>query len=177
MGFSVYWIAVKGISKANVLTRLKFRETDEVDEWNEAPFSWSEIATGWIIITSNENDSLFLESATALSLGAELLLCQVEESAMYSTISYFENGREVWNVTHNGQESISDLSVQGTPPPACAEIEENLTNQQKQDATGSVDYLFDLPIELAARITGYRHDQIQFTWGHPTFTIIEPLSV
>jgi hypothetical protein len=37
----------------------------------------------------------------------------------------------------------------------------------------AVDYIFDIPVDLAEAMTGYRHDRVKFTWGEPRFTIVE----
>jgi len=44
-----------------------------------------------------------------------------------------------------------------------------------EDEWAPVDYLFDIPIELAAEVTGYRHDRSEFAWGQPHFTKVEPI--
>jgi hypothetical protein len=37
----------------------------------------------------------------------------------------------------------------------------------------AVDYMFDVPVELAAELTGFRHDRWKFEWGRPQFTKLE----
>ncbi|MGO8920680.1 MAG: hypothetical protein ACLQJR_32705 [Stellaceae bacterium] len=36
-----------------------------------------------------------------------------------------------------------------------------------------VDYIFDIPVELAAALTGYRHDRLTFDWGEPQWTSLD----
>ncbi len=36
-----------------------------------------------------------------------------------------------------------------------------------------VDYMFDVPVELAAELTGYRHDYAKSEWGQPDFRRLE----
>jgi len=38
-----------------------------------------------------------------------------------------------------------------------------------------VDYMFDVPVGLAAEVTGFRHDRSEFEWGQPQFTKLERL--
>jgi hypothetical protein len=33
----------------------------------------------------------------------------------------------------------------------------------------NVDYVWDVPVTLAQRITGYRHDHWRYDWGTPAF--------
>jgi hypothetical protein len=35
-----------------------------------------------------------------------------------------------------------------------------------------VDYTFDVPLTLAAELTGYQHDWATFAWGAPHFTAL-----
>ncbi|MEI8045221.1 MAG: hypothetical protein WCL11_27665, partial [Verrucomicrobiota bacterium] len=52
------------------------------------------------------------------------------------------------------------LDVEGDLPPAFASIRDRLYTQQKASGRrkASVDHIFDLPVELARDLTGYRHD-------------------
>lgn len=43
-------------------------------------------------------------------------------------------------------------------------------------ATMPLDYIFDIPLELAEALTGYRHDRRKFSWGTPRFTVVERVS-
>jgi hypothetical protein len=36
-----------------------------------------------------------------------------------------------------------------------------------------VDYIFDIPVETAFQLTGYRHDLAKFAWGQSHFTALE----
>jgi hypothetical protein len=40
-------------------------------------------------------------------------------------------------------------------------------------AASIVDYIFDIPVMLAAELTGCRHDRSKFSWGTPHFTALE----
>jgi len=65
-------------------------------------------------------------------------------------------------------------TVSGSPSETFEHIHKRLW--QEQDAEGgtdaSVDYIFDVPVETAAVVCGYRHDFWKFDWGEPTFTAL-----
>ena len=37
-----------------------------------------------------------------------------------------------------------------------------------------VDFVFDVPVQLAAELCGYQHDRWKFDWGEPVFSRLEP---
>jgi len=50
----------------------------------------------------------------------------------------------------------------------------NPNTRVSTEFTMHVDYVFDIPIELAAELAGYRHDCAKFDWGKPRFIGLEP---
>jgi hypothetical protein len=96
---------------------------------------------------------------------------------MFSSCHLAKNDQQLWNVWHDAREGIYDLHSTGAAP---ADFETIASAQKaEQDTAGGeeadVDHLFDAPINLAASITGYRHDQWSYDWGEPQFTIIKPV--
>ena len=175
MGFSISWVAFRNLAKAEVLKRSGFRDSGAEDEANEAPFSLAEIPTGWTILFSNDFDYGAPEHLIELSSSAVVLSCQAEEHIMFSSAYCYANGREAWGVWHDSQRGRYDLSTRGTLPPEFAPIKMRLIAKQADNdrGDGNVDYIFDVPVELAAELTGYRHDRWQFDWGRPDFTVLE----
>jgi hypothetical protein len=39
----------------------------------------------------------------------------------------------------------------------------------------AADYMFDIPVELAAALTGFRHDRAEFEWRRAHFAKLEPI--
>ena len=74
---------------------------------------------------------------------------------MVSKATGWKDGQMVWSVTHDAQKDKRHLDVQGTPPAEFAAIRDGLFAKQ----TPGCDYIFDIPVETARSITGYRHDQ------------------
>jgi hypothetical protein len=175
MGFSISWVGFKNLSKAEVLKRSGFHDTGVHDEANEAPFSLAELPTGWVVLFSNDFDYGSSEHLIGLSSGAMVLSCQAEEHVMFSAAHCYANGQEAWSVSHDSQKGRYEISTRGTLPPAFAPIKIRLSAKQDDSggAASNVDYTFDIPVELAAELTGYRHDRWKFDWGQPNFTVLE----
>jgi hypothetical protein len=175
MGFKISWLGFKGLSKEQILDRVGLRDTGEPDEANEAPFSIAEIPHGWTILFTNDTLYAGAEKIIALSMGAQVVACQVHEGVMFSAAYAAENGKLIWSVSHNSENGVYDLSIDGNPPTSSEGLKARLTREQ-DEAGGSdadVDYLFDVPVELAASIADYRHDRWQFDWGEPRFTALK----
>ena len=177
MGFSISWIAFKNSSREEVLRRLGFRDSGIVDEANEAPFSFAELPTGWAVLFSNDLEYGDPEHLIEFSERAVVLSCQADEHAMFSAAHCYTNGQEAWSVSHDNQRGRYDLSTRGILPQEFAPIKIRLNKQQDDSggAVGNVDYTFDIPIELVAELTGYRHDRWTFDWGQPNFTALDRL--
>ncbi len=76
---------------------------------------------------------------------------------MVSSVAGWKDGREVWSVTHDSEETPLHLDIRGEPPAGFAAIRDRLTRQQEED--DGADFIFDIPVALAKEITGYRYDE------------------
>jgi len=177
MGFSISWIGIQ-MPKSRALEIMGFQDTDEIDEANEAPFSAAYLPSGWTIIWSNQFEyasrpEIMWQSSTQRMIG-----CHVEEHVMFSSCHLAEDGDQLWNVWHEGQQDIYDMNSTGIVP---AEFQAIVAMQKaEQDSAGGdkadVDHMFDVPIKLAAAITGFRYDQWRYSWGEPQFTVIQKIT-
>lgn len=166
MGYAISWIGVRGLKKAAALDVFGFKDTSEVDEYNETPFSAAESGTGWTIIWANDfgfaGDENLLISKSA---SGQIVACQIEEHVLFSGASQFERGKKVWSISHLGDGSKRDgifhLDQVGDPPPIFKEILGDLTALQIAEGgrKAEVDYIFDVPLRLAQRLTGFKHDE------------------
>ena len=94
---------------------------------------------------------------------------------MLSSANYFEGGNYVWFVGHNAQEGIFDLQTEGILPTQFDTIKSRLVDQQNAEGgeVADVDFIFDVPLELAKSICGFKHDSAVFEWGEPEFFVAE----
>jgi len=87
-------------------------------------------------------------------------MCFVEEHVMCSCTAGWREGRLVWSVDHFADRGVENLQVKGEPPAPFAAIRDRLRGEQAAAGgqKAGVDYIFDIPVELAEILTGYRHD-------------------
>jgi len=160
MGFSISWVAVQGMSKAQALELLGFKDTGIPDETNASDFSGAELPDGWYLVFSNDYAFLDRDRLEAISAGCRIMACNVEEHVMASGAYFFESGREVWTIEHESEQGIFHLDSSGAMPPHFDRIRERLFQQQNnRGGEGSnVDYIFDVPVEVAREVCSFRHD-------------------
>ena len=81
---------------------------------------------------------------------------------------------QVWKIFHDCEEGRYHLDVSGNPP--LTEIRERL--KQEQDAAGGekadVDFIYDVPAEVAKSLTGFRHDQDIAGMAGDVYDVLEP---
>ena len=168
-------MAVHGVGKDELLSREHLRDTGRIDEAQETPWSGAELPDGWFLLWSNRFDDLTADRLTRLSIGGRLVGCQVHEGVMECLAVGYLDGKEVWAVSHDSDRGPLDLAIRGTPPTGFDDIRARLLEQQRLEDLGqaAVDYVFDIPVEVARSICGYRHDRWKFDWGKPRFTELE----
>ena len=179
MGVSLSFLAIKGAAPADIHGALGVTDTGVASPEDEYPIPSVRGATlpeGWYLVLLNDVVHRLIKSRKIikrLSRGCEVIACQVEEHDMYSGCFGLRDGELVWSVVHNSNEGKEHLKVAGEPPAAFAEIAARLRRQQAQHPSGGagVDYIFDIPLELAAACCGYRHD-VSAAGGEPAFTIL-----
>ena len=163
MGFAITWIAVKRKSAAEVLRELQLKPTGEQQEFPEAPIAGAALPSGWYLVALNEyGHPLATEKSLArLSRDAEVVAVAIEEHVMVGGAEYWRDGQRRWGVMHDAQQAIEHLLVDGVPPPEFHRIREAaFAAQAAEGAAPEADHIFDVPLELAAQLTGYRHDKI-----------------
>jgi len=179
MGFSIAWIAVRGLSKDEVLARLSLADTDEPDEANESPASGAALPGGGYLVFFNDFAHPATQDASmaVLSAGCEALACQVEEHVMASAAFLYRDGAKVWDVVHLADEGLYHLEVGGTPPALLGTIhaEMKATQDEQGGLEAQVDCLFEVPLMLATALYGYRHDETALLSGETLeFTELVP---
>jgi hypothetical protein len=162
MGYSISWLAVRGKPSNIVLTELGLRGTGEYDEVPDSPDLWgADLPDGWYLVFANRCDYVDKLPLDRLSAAAQVVTCFVEEHVMVSGASGWSDGKELWSVTHDSEQGIEHVEAEGDLPPMFTSIRDQLTAVQA-DAGGEesdVDYLFDVPIEVAKALTGFCHNE------------------
>jgi hypothetical protein len=169
MGFRISWIAFEGLDRARCLDLVCMTDTDHLDEANEEPFSMASLPTGWTVLFSNDFEYVSHQKLALLSDTCRIVGCRIDENVMYSSASAFENGKLIWSLAHNSSEGHEHLETARQLPDEFDEIRTRLSSQQDVE-----DYIADIPLVIAAKCTGYRHDQWKFDWGVPAFMRVLP---
>jgi hypothetical protein len=175
MGFAISWIAFRGKGKDDVPPLLGLVDSGEHDEANESPVSAAALPTGWYVVFFNDYSFVTPERLVRLSAGCTVVACQVEEHVMASASYFYQDGRHIWTVDHQSDRGRYDLSVDGDPPALFSEVRDRLFREQDEGGgeRSDVDFVFDVPLELAAELCGYKHDFWKFDRGEPIFTRLE----
>lgn len=179
MGFNISWFAVRGKEPDVVYADAGLRPTGKPDECNESPFSGAELPAGWVVVWDNEcklTQNAFLSN---LSKQCAVVTCGVIEGTMSSCSSFWKEGVEVWFVEHDSSRGIEHLNIRGVPPAEFASIRDRLLNEQHTDKSTDqgmgTDYVFDIPVELAKAMTGFRYDEREDEeLGFQTLELIAP---
>lgn len=171
MGYSLSWLAVRGKTPEEILKELELRPTGGREEIPENDISSVEMPNGWYLIVSNHTERVAADTVMERlsSGGGELVTCFVEEHVMASQATGWKEGRMKWSVTHDVQKGERHLDVQGEPPPEFAAIRDRLLAKEKP----MVDFVFDIPVEIAKSVAGYRHDEDVPGLSGEVFEILE----
>ncbi len=175
MGTSVSWIATKGMGADDLLEVLGFARAAGGER--KAKTSFCEMSNGWTILITGDFSFPNPERMRSISKCGIAIACSADERAMYSVARAYSDGEAAWSVDHDGgRQGPYHLAVAGEPPPEWPVIRDRLTEEQKREdaGDGSVDCLYDAPIELAKALCGYRHDEARPEGQELKFTPLVP---
>ncbi|TIW20974.1 MAG: hypothetical protein E5V65_07060 [Mesorhizobium sp.] len=102
---------------------------------------------------SNPPDS----DLSVFSQGKEMVVVHIEEHTMFARAELWSDGSNIWRIWHSGDENVMDLHTTGDLPASFETLRQQAFS--KQDKESDVDYAFDIPLDLAAELTGFRHDE------------------
>ena len=163
MGYSLSSVAVKGKMPAAVRECLGLKLTGENEEYADSRINGVELPGGWYVIISNHDELRLMaeETLRRISGDCEVVACFVEEHCVESSAAAWRNGQLVWSVTHNAQKSKKHFETAGELPAAFPEIRDRWQARQNAEdaAIKRVDYIFEIPVEVAHTVTGFRHDR------------------
>jgi hypothetical protein len=154
VGLNLSWVGVQGGQKAAVLEQLGLEEIGEASGETAADYACAETPGGWLILAAKIGKFDLATTLTRLSSERLCVGCFFTEVAMGSEARASQNGEMLWSVTHDPDKGLTNLDVQGSPPPELAEIRARL--EAEQVSAEDVDYMFEAPMELAASVCGYR---------------------
>jgi hypothetical protein len=132
-------------------------------------------SSGWSILWAEDEGfgQLARVSLLTLSHTAEVILCEVNEGTMFSSAESFQNGQSIWRIAHLGSDGdLFDLTVEGKPPECFDVIHKTLEQEQRED-DDTVDLIFEVPLDVAAEMHMFRHDQYLDPATVETFHVLD----
>lgn len=171
MGLSISWLAVRTNDLGQLFEIADVAPTTEPDEWLESKFSGSGLLDGWYFLHAQGCDHPIIsgDSLSKISTLGETIACSVEEHVMVSIAEGWNGGARSWAIAHDAQEGMFDLSADGEIPADYETIKNDFVSQQNAEGgeDADVDFIFDIPLQVAKKICGYKHDEGSPPWVPP----------
>lgn len=175
MGFNMSWIFVDGINETALYDTLDLAVTGTTPDMydlgtSDAPLAGAALKSGGCAVFARYATIMDATVGTnparlmRLPATSRCITCVVLEHAMVSYASLWQDGQYVWQIRHDSSLGTGHLEVRGDLPSAFGNIRSIAMEKQRAEDTRrksgewGVDYIFDVPINTAATMTGYRHD-------------------
>lgn len=177
MGYSLSLLAVQTSDAVEALRQQGYVRTGQKCEYAREALSSRALPTGWFLIVARGCDSRFLQPKVLGPLSGRfpVLACSIEEHGMFSSAEYWAGGNRVWRAEHVGEHGPMHLKTCGTLPPgfeAMAAAHREADGGEKAD----VDHYFDIPLDAAREIFGFRHDEDIPGVDYEGFEVLRELS-
>ena len=161
MGWSISWLAIKAPTE-EALSTLGLKSTGETVETPEAPLVGTALRDGWYLVVAQGCDHALISDdfVQDISKRAEAVASSIEEHVMVSMASHWSGGSQTWSIVHDAQQAMDHFEVNGSPPASFPAVRDRLLAEQEAEGgtESEVDFLFDLPLEMAEQTAGFRHD-------------------
>ena len=154
MGYGISWVAIRDNKENALLDALGLEKTGETEDTPDSEWSTTRIGD-WTVVWSNGFEPKKFRNARS-KLKGEVIICDVEEHIMYSSVAAFKDGDLSWRVWHDAQQTMDHLSIEGSPPKSLPKIQ---TEEFAHVSESEADHIFDIPIRLAQELVGFRHDE------------------
>lgn len=156
MGYSVTTIAIRGKSPEQIHSEFGVRLTGEAQEEPEAAVVGAQLPRDWYLLYINDRINPSQAVLEQLSRGAELIHTFAEEHVMVSSAAGWRDGKEIWSITHDSQVGCDHLETIGNLPEEFGAISQRFKDQQRNYE--GTDFIFEIAIEVACALTGFRYD-------------------
>ncbi len=130
----------------------------------------------WYVVVVNEYRHKFVRERALrrLSAEADVVAAAIEEHVMFSSAEAWQKRNLSWRVAHASESGRRHLEEHGSLPGQYLAIKERLLAAQQREDEGAreVDYVFDVPLELAEAIVGFKHDRVL----NDRFEVLKPVA-
>lgn len=156
MGRSVWWVAVEGKAPGQVLDELGLEAGEVVDDYDSAPLTGIPLPSGWYLVAVNKDAPVWYEydAVAGLSKGCRAILFQGQETAMYTTLSEYRDGRRIWHLEHDGDPN-APVAADGDPPPEFHAINDEIDRGLEEDEDASSRY--EVTVRLGKALVGFEY--------------------
>lgn len=162
MGYSISWLMVNGKDRQGLLNELGLESTGLLGESFDFKVAGHALPNGAYLLVLEGCDHPFVSDRylAQLSIGSKALGWSTEEHVMYAHATYWDDGKNLWSLKHQGDtdEGRNALTVSGTPPESFKAIRDEYAAKQPGDP--DVDWCFEIPLALARQLSGFKHDEI-----------------
>jgi len=163
MGYSISLLAVQCADPDRTLSALEITRSGQTCKYAKERLSGCALPGNWFLIVAQGCANPFLKPKILglLSEQSALVACSIEEHVMFSSAEYWAGGALVWRVEHVGENGPVHLRTSGDLPSDFAGMA--AVQMKRQEADGGkeadVDHYFDIPLNLARSIMGFKHDE------------------
>ena len=176
MGFNMSWILVDEIDQDALLAALDLVPTGETPDrydlgTSHVPLAAVTFNSGWCAAFAKY--ALILDATLGtepprlarLPAKSRAITCVTLEHANVSYASLWSGGRHIWQIKHDPRYGAEHLETSGDLPTDFSSIHDIALRKQRADSATrqpggwGVDHIFDVPLDTAATITGFRHDR------------------
>ena len=162
------------------MQRLGLRSTGEKTSFADQTWTGCRLPQDWFLVVEQgcEGPLVSPESLAALTTDREAVACSIEEHVMFSSAEFWRDGRRIWRIRHDAQKSTRHIATEGDLPAVYAEKLQHATTEQdaEDQERKEVDFFFEIPLEVAREIVGFKHDNVSPEIDVDAFTLLESLS-
>jgi hypothetical protein len=176
MGYAISWIAFQDKTAAQGAELLGLFLSGRLEQEPESMFCGVRLDKGWYVVVINEYGHKLVSdrSLGRLSGSGSVIAATIEEHVMFCSAEEWNGGKLIWKVSHQSEKGPRHLEETGSPPVRYLAVKERLLAAQQREDEGAreVDYVFDVPLELAEAIVGFKHDRLI----NERFEVLKPVA-
>ena len=115
MGYSISWLAFRGLTAQAAYQRLALTETTRRAEYARAKFTAHGLPDGWHLIVADRCDHTMVRppSLASLSVGCEVVACSIEEHVMVCWSEHWRDGTRRWHIEPSSEKGPAHLQAEG----------------------------------------------------------------
>jgi hypothetical protein len=101
-----------------------------------------------------------------------VLACSIEEHVMVCSAELWSEATRRWRIEHSSERGREHLQAEGELPEGLAALITAAEAAQAADA--DVDAYFDVPLQAAQQLAGFKHDETHSALNYDAFVVLEP---